>query len=87
MNSIHFILEKITTDDMNVVRRWEDVVDDIFGKSKPTYNNKVCAEGVLVLRDGNDLPSLARAIFAAEEGRFAYKLVFNGDDGEWKRTP
>lgn len=87
MNSIHFVLEKIETTDDNKVRRWQDVAGSIFGKSAPIYQNGVCPEGILPIPDENALPSLARAIFEAEEHYCSYRLVFNGDGGEWKRIP
>jgi hypothetical protein len=87
MNSIHFVLEKIETNEDNKIRRWQDVAGSIFGISAPIYNNGVCPAGVLLIPDENALPSLARAIFAAEENLLSYKLIFNGDAGEWHRTP
>lgn len=86
MNSILFVLEKIDTKEDNKIRRWQEVVNSIFGKAAPDYTNGVCPAGTLVINDAEALPSLARAILAAEEHHFSYKLTFNGDDGEWKRT-
>ena len=87
MNSIHFVLEKIETNDMNKVRKWQQAVSSILGESTPKLSDGECPEAVLLIRGSDELQKMASAIMTAEQNYFPYKLVFNGDGGEWHRKP
>lgn len=88
MNQIQFVLEKLETADQNRVNSWQGVADKISDRQAPLCNKGVCPECVVLIRDSSELPNLCRAIFAAEEDHFAYKLVVISKDGfEWTRKP
>ena len=85
MNSIHFILEEVKTTSEDKKRAWQSLVRQISDTEDTRVTATGCREVLLPLREIGGLTLLGRYIAAAEGAEFSYKLVFNGDGGEWTR--
>ena len=83
MNSILFVLDEIKTEDQNEIKLWQNAIDSIEGICTFTYKKGVCPESLLLIREKNGLPLLARAISFVEKLDLSYKLIFIEKASEW----